>query len=86
MKTTRKGDIDDFIDSIDPATMRDAKYLREIAAARANLEDAELRLQQAVHASREAGDSWTMIGLMLRTSKQNAHRKFGRRGGETNED
>lgn len=72
-----RSDIDTFIDSIDPASMRDAKHLREIAASRQALDDAQNRLQHAVDQAREAGDSWTAIGMALRTSKQNAYRKFG---------
>ncbi|WP_022873469.1 hypothetical protein [Nesterenkonia alba] len=74
-----RSDIDNFIDSIDPATMRDGKHLREIAAARKAVEDSQARLQQAVDQAREAGDSWTAIGMALRTSKQNAYRKFGQK-------
>lgn len=75
-QTDHDRDIDAFIDSIDPKTMRDAHHLREIAAARAAAEQAERRLVDAVRAARAAGDSWTAIGIALRTSKQNAHRKF----------
>jgi hypothetical protein len=71
-------EVDAFIDGIDPATMRDARHLRAVAAARKNLEAAEDALREAVAAARAAGDSWTMIGLMLGTSKQAAHRRFGR--------
>ena len=63
---------------IDPTAMRDGRHLRAVAAARAALADAENELRSAVAASREAGDSWTMIGIMLGMSRQNAHRKFGR--------
>ncbi|GGD68313.1 hypothetical protein AB0301_08430 [Microbacterium profundi] len=71
-------DIDAFIDSIGTGTMRDARHLREIAAARDAVGTADARLRSAVAAAREAGDSWTMIGVALRTSKQNAFRKYGR--------
>lgn len=74
-----RSNIDDFIDSIDPTTMRDGKHLREIAAARKAVEDSQSRLQHAVDQAREAGDSWTAIGMALRTSKQNAYRKFGKK-------
>ena len=76
--TDDRTEIDGFIGSIDPATMRDARHLREVAAARANLTAAEDRLRAAVDEARAAGDSWTMIGLVLGTSRQAAHRKFGR--------
>lgn len=74
-----RSDIDDFIGSIDPAKMRDAKNLREIAAARKAVEESQAHLQRAVEHAREAGDSWTAIGMALRTSKQNAYRKFGQK-------
>ncbi|MFT2712838.1 DUF2188 domain-containing protein [Clavibacter tessellarius] len=68
--------VQEFIDSIDPSTMRDAAHLRRIAAARTAVEAAEEGLVDAVRAARRAGDSWTAIGMALRTSKQNAHRKY----------
>ncbi|MDR1213713.1 MAG: hypothetical protein LBK54_06490 [Propionibacteriaceae bacterium] len=76
-RTEHDADIEAFIDSVDPATMRDASRLRAIAAARRDLAAAEATLRGAVAAARAAGDSWTMIGLMLGTSKQAAHRRFG---------
>lgn len=76
-KTTSKDDIDAFIDSIDPSNMREGTHLREVAAARQAVADSQERLKRAVQSARAAGDSWTMIGVALRTSKQNAHRKFG---------
>jgi hypothetical protein len=78
MRADPDADIDAFIDSVDPATMRDGCQLRAVAAARKSLEDAEDALREAVAAARAAGDSWTMIGLMIGTSKQAAQRKFGR--------
>lgn len=70
-------DIDDFIAGIDPASMRDGRHIRKIAAARQAVEDAQENLRLAVGEAREAGDSWAMIGVALRTSKQNAFRKYG---------
>ncbi|MFT4029140.1 MAG: hypothetical protein QM675_04630 [Protaetiibacter sp.] len=69
--------VKEFLDSIQPSSMRDATHLREIAAARDAVVDAEERLRDAVAAARAAGDSWSAIGVVLRTSKQNAYRKFG---------
>ena len=77
-KTHTRDDIDDFIASIDPASMRDGRHLRKIAHTRQALEQAEQDLQSAVDEARAAGDSWTAIGMALRTSKQNAHRKYSR--------
>lgn len=76
-KTTEHHNVDDFIDQIDVAQMRDGSHLRDVAAAAQDLKDADDRLHDAVQAARAAGDSWTAIGLVLGTSKQNAHRKYG---------
>ncbi len=77
MKTNTETDIEAFISSIDPREMRDGSFLRKISAAKNAKENAEQVLEKAVLAAREAGDSWTMIGLALGTSKQNAFRKYG---------
>ena len=76
-QTSHDRDIEAFLASIDPKNVRDGKYLREIAAARQAVEDADRRLRAAVANARSVGDSWTMIGIALRTSKQNAFRKYG---------
>lgn len=73
---------DQFIDTIDPATMRDGVHLRAIAAARDNVGFAQSALIEAIRDARRAGDSWAMIALMLRTSRQNAHRKYAVAVGE----
>ena len=79
-KTTDKQSVEEWLDSLDPATMvvRDGRYMREISAAVAALTAAELRLEEAVAEARRAGDSWEMIGVALGTSRQAAHRKFAR--------
>jgi hypothetical protein len=76
-RASADADVDAFIASIRPDSMRDASRLREIAAARDARDAADARLTAAVASARAAGDSWTMIGLALRTSKQNAFRKYG---------
>ncbi|MFT3797937.1 hypothetical protein [Microbacterium sp.] len=77
VKVASEHGIEDFLGGIDPSSMRDAAHLREIAAARRALAEADQRLRDAVAAARAAGDSWAAIGVALRTSKQNAYRKFG---------
>jgi hypothetical protein len=77
----RDAEIERFIEGIDPAAMRDARHWRAVAAARVNVAEAEAALRDAVDEARAAGDSWTMIGLVLGTSKQAAHRKFSRQNG-----
>ena len=76
MNVRHRTDADEFIDSIDPRTMRDAAHLRAVSAARREVGASQDRLVAAVRAARAAGDSWTMIGIALGTSKQAAHRKF----------
>ena len=67
------------LDELDVAThpARDAAHFRRILAARANLAAAEKELRDAVHAAREAGDSWTTIGAALDTTRQAAQQRFG---------
>jgi hypothetical protein len=65
---------------VSPAThpARDARYSRAITAARKNLLAAEQQLRDAVADARAAGDSWTIIGAALETTRQNAYQRFGR--------
>jgi hypothetical protein len=74
-----KPDIESWLDSLDPTTLdiRDAVHFRRIIAARKGVEDAEQELRDAVAAAREAGDSWTLIGAALGTTKQAAYQRFG---------
>ncbi|GAA3680377.1 hypothetical protein GCM10022237_44400 [Nocardioides ginsengisoli] len=67
------------LDAVDPAThpSSDARHFREIIAARQALAAAEDSLQNAVAAAREAGDSWTVIGAAMGTTRQGAYRRFG---------
>jgi hypothetical protein len=68
------------LDQLDTAThpARDAAHFRRILAARHNLTAAEQELHDAVRAAREAGDSWTIIGAALDTTRQAAQQRFGR--------
>ncbi len=67
------------LDDLDPARTpsRDATHFRRIIAARKNLADARNELNAAVAAAREAGDSWTVIGAALDTTRQAAYQRFG---------
>lgn len=67
------------LDQLDVPThpARDAADFRRIIAARQNLAAAEQELRDAVQAAREAGDSWTIIGAALDTSRQAAQQRFG---------
>ncbi|GAA4115274.1 hypothetical protein [Enteractinococcus coprophilus] len=66
--------------SLDPATTpaRDATHFRNIRAARAKVAQAEADLHKAVAEARAAGDSWTIIGAALETTRQAAYQRFGR--------
>lgn len=68
------------LDELDPGQnpARDAVHFRRIQAARANLTAAEDDLREAVQAARDAGDSWTIIGAALNTTRQAAQQRFGR--------
>lgn len=81
MATTRKPANDQLgLYSVDPGTTsaRDAVQFRRTIAARKNLAAAEQELHDAVHAARDAGDSWTVIGAALETTRQAAFQRFGR--------
>ena len=67
------------LDDLDPARTpsRDATHFRRIIAARKNLADARDELNAAVAAARDAGDSWTVIGAALDTTRQAAYQRFG---------
>ncbi len=67
--------LDDLDPGKDPA--RDAVHFRRIQAARANLAAAEDELREAVRTARDAGDSWTIIGAALDTTRQAAQQRFG---------
>jgi len=68
------------LDDLDPAATpaRDPTHFRNIRAARANVEKAETKLREAVDQARAAGDSWTIIGAALETTRQAAYQRFGR--------
>lgn len=67
------------LDAISPRThpARDATHFRRVVSARRALATAERELISAVRAAREAGDSWTVIGAAMGTSRQGAQRRFG---------
>ena len=68
------------LDQLDPAVSpaRDATHFRNIIAARKRIAAAEAELREAVQAARDAGDSWTVIGAALDTTRQNAYQRFGK--------
>lgn len=68
------------LDHITPASHpgRDATAFRAIRAAMHQVEEAERALHDAVRQARAAGDSWSVIGAALGTSRQAAHERFGK--------
>ena len=64
--------------SVAAESLRDATNFRRIIEARKGLESAEMELRDAVTAARAAGDSWTVIGAALGTSKQAAFQRFAK--------
>lgn len=76
--TTRTTD-DTGLDTLTPAThpARDAAGFRAIRAAMQQVEDAERTLREAVRDARATGDSWTVIGTALGTTRQAAYQRFG---------
>ena len=64
--------------SNDGQPARDAQHFRRIVAARTWVALAQAELVAAASAARGAGDSWTVIGAALGTTRQGAQRKFGR--------
>lgn len=69
---------EEWLDQLDPATVkaRDARHVRAVIAAAEGLAAAEEQLRQAVAEARQAGDSWTVIGAALGTTKQAAQQRF----------
>ena len=51
-----------------------------VQSARSSVDDAEVELALAVHYAKSDGASWTQIADALGTSRQNAHRKYGKEG------
>lgn len=67
------------LNCIEPSThpALDAASFRRILAAPRRLAAAEQDLHEAVRAARQAGESWTVIGAALETTRQAAQRRFG---------
>lgn len=78
-RTSKSADVEEWLDNLDLSTaeIRDGKHLSEIGRALDALEAAEQQLHASIASARAAGDSWAMIGVVLGTSKQAAHRRFG---------
>ncbi|MFC8044851.1 hypothetical protein [Nocardia sp. NPDC057353] len=74
------GDLDTVLEQLNPDSTpaRDAAHFRHIIEARKKLAAAEAELRSAVKQARAAGDSWTVIGAALDTSRQAAFQRFGK--------
>jgi hypothetical protein len=66
------------LSSVAPESLRDASHFRRIIEARKALEAADQELHDAVAAARAAGDSWTVIGAAMGTTKQAAFQRFAK--------
>jgi hypothetical protein len=79
MTMTKTKAADHGLDTLDPTktSARDAVNFRRIITARKTVAAAEDELRQAVAAAREAGESWTVIGAALDTTRQAAYQRFG---------
>jgi hypothetical protein len=78
MMTVKAGKDETGLDSVAPESLRDASQFRRIRAARKALESAQQELRDAVTAARTAGDSWTVIGAAMGTTKQAAFQRFAK--------
>ncbi len=73
-------DAEAWLDRVDPDELgppEDTADLRRIAAALAQVAEAESELSDAVAAARANGRSWGRISLVLGVSKQAARQRFG---------
>lgn len=89
MKTTHTDDVEEWLDSLDPAVIewKDGTRLRNVAKARIELGHAERALRSAVREAHDNGDSWTAIGMVLGISRQAAHRKYAEpHGGDSGDE
>ena len=66
------------LDAVEPTDLRDASGFRRIVQARKGLVAAEQELREAVVSARASGDSWTVIGAAMGTTKQAAYQRFAR--------
>ncbi|PVU82917.1 hypothetical protein DDP54_07770 [Cellulomonas sp. WB94] len=57
---------------------RDGLHLRAISAAQAAYEEAGAALVRAIRQARRAGDTWSMIAIVLERPEQEIRRRFAR--------
>jgi len=72
-------DVEAWLDQLDPKGLAvlDGAPLRAIGQALCAIEAAKTQLEEAVETAKAAGLSWAPIAMVLNTSRQAAHRKFG---------
>lgn len=63
----------------EPGDVKDARALRDIAAAFARVAESERDLAAAVSVARAEGHTWAAIGAMLGTSGEAARQRYGGR-------
>ena len=64
----------------EPGDVKDARPLRDVAAAFARVATSERVLADTVSVARAEGHSWAAIGAMLGTSGEAARQRYGSRG------
>lgn len=71
--------VEEWLAELDPAEVsaRDTTYSRRIITARERLEQANAELRRVVAEARAVGESWTVIGMALGTTRQAAQQRFG---------
>jgi hypothetical protein len=76
-------DVEEWLDSIDPATTRayDAGPHRRMIAASRAVAEAEQELRAGVADARAAGYSWALVGASLGVSRQAARARYGQPSG-----
>ena len=65
-----------------PGAGKDARALRDVAAAFRRLAATARDLAAAVSVARAEGHSWAAIGAMLGTSGEAARQRYGKAGGQ----
>lgn len=71
-------DVEAWLDNLDPdvTPARDAHLLADVGRALTAVEEAEAALRAAIQKAVEGGETWGMIGMVLGTSRQAAHKRF----------
>jgi hypothetical protein len=77
-KTTNSDAEARALEALTPKTHPARDASRKIVEARKEVDAANASVRRAVAEAREAGDSWTIIGVALDTTRQAAFQRFGK--------